>query len=123
MRTPLYQSIVLSGGTTMLPGLSSRLERDLKERYTRDILKGDRARLAVSGGGKGAGVWRLGWALRPQPRRAAHHGRDLPPPPPLPSHVSHMRVQKFKLNVEDPPRRKHMVFLGASVLGDIMKDR
>jgi actin-related protein 2 len=31
--------------------------------------------------------------------------------------------QKFKLGIEDPPRRKHMVFLGASVLGDIMKDR
>ena len=25
--------------------------------------------------------------------------------------------------VEDPPRRKHMVFLGGSVLADIMKDR
>jgi hypothetical protein len=34
-----------------------------------------------------------------------------------------LRLQKFKLSVEDPPRRKHMVFLGASVLGDIMKDR
>jgi actin-related protein 2 len=25
--------------------------------------------------------------------------------------------------IEDPPRRKHMVFLGGSVLADIMKDR
>ena len=31
--------------------------------------------------------------------------------------------QKFKLHIEDPPRRKHMVFLGASVLADIMKDK
>lgn len=30
---------------------------------------------------------------------------------------------KFKLHIEDPPRRKHMVFLGASVLGDIMSSR
>lgn len=30
---------------------------------------------------------------------------------------------KFKLRIEDPPRRKHMVFLGGSVLADIMKDR
>jgi len=27
------------------------------------------------------------------------------------------------LRIEDPPRRKHMVFLGGSVLADIMKDR
>lgn len=33
------------------------------------------------------------------------------------------RLAKFKLRIEDPPRRKHMVFLGGSVLADIMKDR
>jgi len=32
-------------------------------------------------------------------------------------------MSKFKLGIEDPPRRKHMVFLGGSVLADIMKDR
>ena len=32
-------------------------------------------------------------------------------------------VQKFKIRIEDPPRRKHMVFLGGSVLADIMKDK
>jgi len=31
--------------------------------------------------------------------------------------------QKFRLHIEDPPRRKHMVFLGGSVLGDIMATR
>lgn len=31
--------------------------------------------------------------------------------------------QKFKIRIEDPPRRKHMVFLGGAVLADIMKDR
>lgn len=25
--------------------------------------------------------------------------------------------------MEDPPRRKHMVFLGGAVLGDIMRDK
>ena len=30
---------------------------------------------------------------------------------------------KLKLRIEDPPRRKHMVFLGGSVLADIMKDK
>jgi actin-related protein len=33
------------------------------------------------------------------------------------------RMKKFKIKIEDPPRRKHMVFLGGSVLADIMKDR
>lgn len=31
--------------------------------------------------------------------------------------------QKFKIRIEDPPRRKHMVFLGGAVLADIMKTR
>ena len=30
---------------------------------------------------------------------------------------------RLKLRIEDPPRRKHMVFLGGSVLADIMKDK
>lgn len=32
-------------------------------------------------------------------------------------------MQKFKIRIEDPPRRKHMVFLGGAVLADIMKNR
>lgn len=32
-------------------------------------------------------------------------------------------IQKFKIKIEDPPRRKHMVFLGGAVLADIMKGR
>ena len=32
-------------------------------------------------------------------------------------------LQKFKIKIEDPPRRKHMVFLGGAVLADIMKNR
>jgi len=33
------------------------------------------------------------------------------------------RLNKFKLKIEDPPRRKNMVFLGGSVLADIMKEQ
>jgi len=33
------------------------------------------------------------------------------------------RAGKFKLKIEDPPRRKNMVFLGGSVLADIMKEQ
>ena len=34
-----------------------------------------------------------------------------------------MKKLKSALHIEDPPRRKHMVFLGGAVLADIMKDR
>ena len=32
-------------------------------------------------------------------------------------------LKKFQIRIEDPPRRKHMVFLGGAVLADIMKDK
>jgi len=76
MRTEFYKHIVLSGGTTMYPGLPSRLEKEIKELYLQKVLRGDKARL-----------------------------------------------KQFKLKIEDPPRRKHMVFLGGAVLADIMKDK
>jgi actin-related protein len=31
--------------------------------------------------------------------------------------------QKFKVRIEDPPRRRHMVFLGGAVLANIMADK
>ncbi|KDO25900.1 actin-like protein 2 [Saprolegnia parasitica CBS 223.65] len=75
IRPELYKNIVLSGGSTMYPGLPSRLEKDIKDRYLNDVLKGDKSRLG-----------------------------------------------KFRLRINDPPRRKHLVFLGGSVLADMMKD-
>lgn len=75
-RADYYKHIVLSGGSSMYPGLPTRLEKDIKDRYQREILKGNTD-----------------------------------------------RMKKFKIKIEDPPRRKHMVFLGGSVLADIMKDR
>jgi len=76
LRPAFYKHIVLSGGSTMYPGLPSRLEKEMKRLYLEKILKNDKKKLS-----------------------------------------------KFKLRIEDPPRRKHMVFLGGSVLADIMKDR
>lgn len=39
-RTEYYKHIVLSGGSSMYPGLSSRLEKDIKDRYLKEVLKG-----------------------------------------------------------------------------------
>jgi actin-related protein 2 len=75
LRTEFFKNIVLSGGSSMYPGLPSRLEKDIKDRYLTDVLKGDKSRLS-----------------------------------------------KFRLRINDPPRRKHLVFLGGSVLADVMKD-
>eukprot|EP00668_Euglena_longa_P046153 GGOE01061837.1.p1 GENE.GGOE01061837.1~~GGOE01061837.1.p1 ORF type:complete len:389 (-),score=125.44 GGOE01061837.1:311-1477(-) len=75
LRMEMYKHMVLSGGTTMFPGLPTRMENEIKERYLQSILKGDRTRLA-----------------------------------------------KFKPRIEDPPRRKHMVFLGGAVLAQLMED-
>jgi len=76
LRSEFYKHIVLSGGTTMYPGLPSRLEKEIKDLYLQKVLRGDESRL-----------------------------------------------KNFKLKIEDPPRRKHMVFLGGAVLADIMKDK
>jgi len=76
LRSAFYKHIVLSGGSTMYPGLPSRLEKEMRDLYLERVLKNDQKNLA-----------------------------------------------KFKLRIEDPPRRKHMVFLGGSVLADIMKDK
>jgi actin-related protein 2 len=75
-RSEYYKHIVLSGGSSMYPGLPSRLERDITNRYLAEVLNGNEDRL-----------------------------------------------KKFKMRIEDPPRRKHLVFLGGSVLADIMRER
>ncbi|XP_071449966.1 actin-related protein 2 isoform X1 [Hetaerina americana] len=76
MRSELYKHIVLSGGSTMYPGLPSRLEREIKQLYLERVLKNDIDKLS-----------------------------------------------KFKIKIEDPPRRKDMVFIGGAVLAEVMKDR
>lgn len=46
-RAEFYKHIVLSGGSTMYPGLPSRLEREIKQLYLARVLKGDTANLLV----------------------------------------------------------------------------
>lgn len=76
VRSSLYKAIVLSGGSSMYPGLPSRLEKELKQLWLTRVLNGDPERLS-----------------------------------------------KFKVRIEDPPRRRHMVFLGGAVLANIMHDK
>jgi len=75
-RLEFYKHIVLSGGSTMYPGLPSRLEREVKQLYLERVLKGNTE-----------------------------------------------AFQKFKIRIEAPPRRKHMVFMGGAVLAQLMRDR
>lgn len=76
VRSSLFKAIVLSGGSSMYPGLPSRLEKEIKQLWLTRVLNGDPARLS-----------------------------------------------KFKVRIEDPPRRRHMVFLGGAVLANIMADK
>ncbi|XP_049848599.1 actin-related protein 2-like [Schistocerca gregaria] len=76
IRPDFYKHIVLSGGSTMYPGLPSRLEKDIRMYYAERVAKGN---------------------------------QDA--------------INKFQCRIEDPPRRKHMVFLGGAVLADIMKEK
>lgn len=39
-----FSTILLSGGTTMFPGLSTRLQKDVRQLYLQNVLKGDTSR-------------------------------------------------------------------------------
>jgi len=71
-REAFYGNIVLSGGTTMFPGLPTRMHKEITQLYQTKITKGGPV--------------------------------------------------KLKINIEDAPRRKHMVFQGGSVLAGITQD-
>jgi len=75
LRRDFYKHIVLSGGSTMYPGLPTRLEKEIKNLYLKNTLKGKKE-----------------------------------------------GMKAFKMRVEDPPRRRHMVFIGGAVLANIMKN-
>jgi actin-related protein 2 len=47
VRTSLYKAIVLSGGSSMYPGLPSRLEKELKQLWLTKVLGGNPERLNV----------------------------------------------------------------------------
>ena len=47
-RKRLYEAVMLSGGSTMFPGLPTRLERDVRQLYLDRVLKVPRRLLATS---------------------------------------------------------------------------
>ena len=90
IRSSLYKAIVLSGGSSMYPGLPSRMEKEIKQLWLTKVLAGNPERLNVR--------------LKLQ--------REIADTDSV--------VQKFKVRIEDPPRRRHMVFLGGAVLANIV---
>lgn len=93
VRSSLYKAIVLSGGSSMYPGLPSRLEKELKQLWLTRVLGGDPERLNVR---------------RRNPDKEYQHN------------LANTFFQKFKVRIEDPPRRRHMVFLGGAVLANLV---
>ena len=49
MFVPLISNISLTGGTTMFPGLSSRLDRELRDIFTKEKYGGDASRVGKTG--------------------------------------------------------------------------
>lgn len=49
MFVPLVKNIVLTGGTTMFPGLSSRVDRELRAIFTKEKFGGDASRVGKTG--------------------------------------------------------------------------
>ena len=47
IRSSLFKAIVLSGGSSMYPGLPSRLEKEIKQLWLTRVLSGDPSRLSV----------------------------------------------------------------------------
>jgi len=47
VRQELYKHVVLSGGSSMYPGLPSRLEKEMKQLYLTRVLNGNPERLSV----------------------------------------------------------------------------
>lgn len=92
VRSSLYKAIVLSGGSSMYPGLPSRLEKELKQLWLTRVLGGDPERLNVRGRTRAKNI-KMTWLII---------------------------FQKFKVRIEDPPRRRHMVFLGGAVLANLV---
>ena len=41
VRKILYNNILISGGSSMFPGYSTRLENDIRSIYTKEVLKGN----------------------------------------------------------------------------------
>lgn len=103
MRSELYKHIILSGGSTMYPGLPSRLEREIKQLYLERVLKNDASRLSVS---------TCTWLNRKVTKKI-----------PIIRSILRYLLQKFKIRIEVPPRRKDIVFTGGAVLATVMKDR
>lgn len=46
VRAALYENIIISGGSTLLPGFGARLQREMKSFYLTEKLNGDLARMA-----------------------------------------------------------------------------
>jgi actin-related protein 2 len=76
LRKNFFGAVVVSGGTTMFPGFSTRLTNDLTDMVTKNILKDNKD-----------------------------------------------KARGYKINVEDPPNRRFLVYQGGTVLANLSKSK
>lgn len=92
LRADFYSHILLSGGTSMLPGLPSRLKKELQTLYD---LNADET---------------LKKGYQSVTSRATTGGASK-------------KKASVNISIEDPPKRKHLVFQGGAVLAKVIEDQ
>jgi actin-related protein 2 len=92
VRADLYKHVLLSGGTSMLPGLPSRLKKEVLELYE------ENAKATFNKSFASATV---------------RQGEN----------TKNAKKASITIKIEDPPRRKHLVFEGGAVLANVIAEQ
>ena len=92
VRADLYKHVLLSGGTSMLPGLPSRLKKEVLELYDQNA----------------AATFNKSFQSV-----AVRQGEN----------TKNVKKASIQIKIEDPPRRKHLVFEGGAVLANVIAEQ
>ena len=109
-RSDLYQHIILSGGTALVPGLQERVQKDITHRYTNEVLRTGRNR---THNGRGGGVFSCD---------SSSSSSSLSPTSSFDSSSSSSSSLGWKPQVHTPKSRPHLVYEGAALFADYIAE-
>ena len=111
-RSDLYQHIILSGGTALLPGLQERVQKDITHRYTNEVLRTGRNCTYTGGGG---GVFSCD---------SSSSSSSLSPTSSFDSSSTSSSSSSlgWKPQVHTPKSRPHLVYEGAALFADYIAE-
>lgn len=107
-RSDLYQHIILSGGTALVPGLQERVQKDITHRYTNEVLRTGR-NCTYTGGG----VFSC--------ESSSSSSSSLSPTSSFDSSSSSSSLG-WKPQVHTPKSRPHLVYEGAALFADYIAE-